>query len=106
MGTRTPHSIVVNNFLPCKGEGKAAFFSAKCWNHRYGADLIIESPTPYHDAYVVMSYWVSNPLRLAVLAAKSEDYTTPLRHNTLLKKLNLIFEIDYCSHCQNRLGIS
>eukprot|EP00112_Aurelia_sp_Birch-Aquarium-sp1_P011314 Seg238.5 transcript_id=Seg238.5/GoldUCD/mRNA.D3Y31 product="hypothetical protein" pseudo=true protein_id=Seg238.5/GoldUCD/D3Y31 len=33
-----------------------------------------------HDAQVVRSYLVSNPLRLTVLAAKSQDYTTAPQH--------------------------
>ena len=36
----------------------------------------MESATPCHDAQVVGSYQVSNPLRLTVLTAKSENYTT------------------------------
>ena len=55
-----------------KGEGELAFFSAKRWDHRNRADLI-ESATLCHDAYVVGSYRVSNPLRLTVRPAKSED---------------------------------
>ena len=40
----------------------------------------MESATPCHDVQVVGSYRASNPLRLTVLAAKSEDYTTALHH--------------------------
>ena len=54
------------------GEGEVAFFSAKRWDRRNIADLI-EPATICHDAHVMGSYWVSNPLRLVVLAAKSED---------------------------------
>ena len=61
------------------GEGEVAFFSAKRWDRRNRVDLI-ESATPCHDAQVVGSYRVSSPLRLTVLAAMSEDYTTPPQH--------------------------
>ena len=59
-----------------EGEGEVAFFRAKCWNQ---ADLI-ESLTPCHDDKVVGSYQDSNPLRLTVLAAMSEDYSTAPQH--------------------------
>ena len=59
-----------------EGEGEVAFFSAKRWDRRNRADLI-ESATPCHDAQV---YRDSNPLRLTVLAAISEDYTTAPQH--------------------------
>ena len=36
--------------------------------------------SPCHDTQVVAPYRVSNPLRLTVLAAKSEDYTTAPQH--------------------------
>ena len=49
------------------GEGEVAFFSAKCWDRRKRADLI-EAATPCHDAHVMGSYRVSNPLHLTVLA--------------------------------------
>ena len=62
-----------------EGEDEVAFFSDKCWDCRYRADLI-ESATPCHDAHVVGSYWVSNPLRLTILVAKSEDYTAAPKH--------------------------
>ena len=61
------------------GEGEVAFFSAKRWDRRNRADLI-ESATPCHDAQVVGPYWDSNPLRLTILAAMSEDYTTAPQH--------------------------
>ena len=51
------------------------FFSAKRWDRRNRVDPI-ESGTPCHDAQVVGPYRDSNPLRLTVLAAMSEDYTT------------------------------
>ena len=60
-------------------EGEVAFFSAKHWDRRNRADLI-ESATPCHDALVVGPYRDSNPLRLTVLAAMSEDYTTAPQH--------------------------
>ena len=66
------------NFLPADfgiGEGEVAFFSAKRWDRRNRADLIV-SATPCHDAHMVGSYRVSSPLHLTMLAAMSEDYTT------------------------------
>ena len=66
-----------------EGEGEVAFFSAKCWDRRNKADLI-ESATPCHDAQLVGPYRDSNPLRLTVLAAMSEDYTTALQHLQIL----------------------
>ena len=62
-----------------EGEGEVAFFSANRWNRRNRAGLI-ESATPCHDAQVVGTYRDSNPLRLTVLAAISEDYTTAPQH--------------------------
>ena len=61
------------------GEGEVAFFSAKRWDRRNRVDLI-ESATPCHDAQVVGPYQDSNPLRLTVLAAMSEDYTKATQH--------------------------
>ena len=61
------------------GEGEVAFFSAKRWDRRNTADLI-EAATPCHDAVVVGSYLVLNPLRLTILTSKSKDYTTTLQH--------------------------
>ena len=60
------------HFSNGEGEGEAAFFSAKCL-----ADLM-ESATPCHVMTLKFlgSYRVWDPLRLTVLAAKSEDYTT------------------------------
>ena len=63
-----------------EGEGDVAFFSAKCWDRRNRADLI-ESATPCHDAQVVGLYRDSNPLRLTILSAVSEDYTTASQHH-------------------------
>ena len=62
-----------------EGEGEVEFFSAKRWDRRNRADLI-ESATPCHDAQVAGLCWDSNPLRLTVLAAMSEDYTTAPQH--------------------------
>ena len=62
-----------------EGEGEVAFFSAKLWDRRNRANMI-ESATPCHDAQVVGSCRVSNPLRLTVVASKSEDYTTSPQH--------------------------
>ena len=64
-----------------EGEGEVAFFSAKRWDRRNRADLI-ESATPCHDAQVMGLYRDSNPLRLTVLAAMSEDYTTAPQHQS------------------------
>ena len=61
------------------GEGEVAFFSTKRWDRRNRVDLI-ESATPCHDAQVMGLYRDSNPLRLTVLAAMSEDYTTAPQH--------------------------
>ena len=61
-----------------EGEGEVAFFSAKRWDRRNRADLM-EPASPCHDPQVRGSYRVSNPLRLTVPAAKSEDYTTALQ---------------------------
>ena len=62
-----------------RSKGEVAFFSANHWDHRNRADLI-ESATPFRDANVAGFYQVSNTLRLTVLAAKSEDYTTEQQH--------------------------
>ena len=69
-----------------EGEGEVAFFSAKRGARRNRTDLI-ESTAPCHDAQVAGPYWVSNPARLTVLAAKSEDYITiALHHNNFTLK--------------------
>ena len=71
---------MISMILIGEGDGEVAFFSAKCWDRRNRADLI-ESATPCHDAQVVGPYRDSNPLlRLTVLAAMSEDYTTAPQH--------------------------
>ena len=65
-----------------KGEGELAVFrvfSTKRWDRRSRADLI-ESATPCHDAKLVGSYRVSNPLHLTILASKAQDYTTAPQH--------------------------
>ena len=73
---------------------KVHFFSARRWDRKNRAD-VIKSATPCHDAQVVGSYRGSNPLRLTVLAAKSEDYTTaPQRFQSLfLRRFNFNFAI-------------
>ena len=71
------NSTIIHGVLKVKGE--VAFFSAKRWDRRNRADLI-ESATPCHDAQVVGLYRDSNPLRLTILAAMSEDYTTAPQH--------------------------
>ena len=72
-----------------KGEGEVAFFSAKRWDRRNRADLI-ESATPCHDVQVVGLYRDSNPLRLTILAAMSEDYTTAPQH---LQEIALVLRL-------------
>ena len=57
----------------------AGIAAAKRWDGRNRAGLI-GSATPCHDAHVVGSYRVSNPLHLTVQTAELEDYTTPLQH--------------------------
>ena len=75
-----------------EGEGEVAFFSAKRWDRRNRADLI-ESATPCHDAQVMGLYRDSNPLRLTVLAAMSEDYTTAPQHlQTKFSSIGKCFE--------------
>ena len=65
----------IYTFKKGEGEGEVAFFSTKRWDRRSREDLI-ESTTPCHDAQMVGLYLGSNPVRLTVLATKSEDYTT------------------------------
>ena len=72
-------NIHLTSFDSCEGEGEVAFFSAKRWDRRNRADLI-ESATPCHDAQVVGLYQGLNPLRLTILTAMSEDYTTAPQH--------------------------
>ena len=72
------------------GEGEVTFFSAKRWDRRNRADLI-ESATPCHDAQVVGLYRDSNPLRLTILAAMSEDYTTAPQHLHSIRYQNITF---------------
>ena len=62
-----------------EGESEVSFVSAKRLDRSNRADLI-EPATPCHDAQVVGFCRVSSPLRLTVLAAKSEDYTTAPQH--------------------------
>ena len=69
----------MQKYIYTEGEGEVAFFSAKRWDRRNRADLI-KSATPCHDAQVVGPYQDSNPLRLTILAAMSEDYTTAPQH--------------------------
>ena len=66
-------------FIGEVSEGEVAFFSAKRWDRRNRAGLI-ESAIPRHDAQVVGLYRDSNPLRLTLLAAMSEDYTMAPQH--------------------------
>ena len=53
-------------------------FSAKRWDRR-SSEVLIESATPCHDAQVG-PHCVSNPLRLTVLTAESEDNTTAAQY--------------------------
>ena len=56
--------------------------------------MLIESATPCHDTQVMGFYRVSNPLRVTVLAAKSEDYTTVKQHLQYTTSINnLVLEI-------------
>ena len=67
--------VVIKGGTGGEGEGEVAFFNAKRWDRINRADLI-ESATPCQGAQLVGPYRDSNPLRLTVLAAKSEDYNT------------------------------
>ena len=69
------------------------FFSAKRWDRRNRAGLI-ESTAPCHNAHVVGSYQVSNPLHLTVLTAKSEDHTTAPQHLRIAEA----FTFDKCAN--------
>ena len=73
-----------------EGEGEVAFFS------RNRADLM-ESATPCHDAQVVWPYRDSNLLRLTVLAAMSEDYTTAPQHLQISRNSIISPEIEDCT---------
>ena len=67
------------NFARSEGEDEVAFFSAKRWDRRNRAALI-GSAMPCHNAQVLGLYRDSYPLRLTILAAMSEDYTTAPQH--------------------------
>ena len=74
----------IQNLNACQSKVKVkvkvnAFVSVKLWDRRNRADLV-EPATPCHDAQVVGSCRVSNPLRLTTLAAKSVDFTTAPQH--------------------------
>ena len=73
------HSNVESRNTEGEFEGEVEYFSAKCLDRRNRADLI-DSATPCHDAQVVGSHWLLNPLLLTVLTAKSEDYTIAPKH--------------------------
>ena len=85
-------------------EGEVAFFSAKRWDRRNRADLI-ESATPCHDTQVAGPYRDSNPLRLTILAAMSEDYTTAPQYlhcfigDVLMDKSGVDIIVDYSRDC-------
>ena len=68
-----------NQKIAMEGEGEVAVFGAKRWDSR-GSEALIKSATTCHDAHVVGSYRVSNPLHLTVLTAKSEEYATAPEH--------------------------
>ena len=55
----------------CDSEGAVAVFGTKHRERRNRPNLI-ESATPCDDAQVVGPYYISNALRLTVLATKSE----------------------------------
>ena len=79
--------------LPVEGEGPT--FRAKRWDGGNRADLI-ESVTPCHDTQAVRPYQDLNQLRLTILAAILEDYTTAPQHLdvtwlTWLTQFGLIF---------------
>ena len=63
-----------------EGEGEVAVLAPSAGIAEV-AKAPIESTTPCHSAPVVGPYRVSNPLRLTVLAAKSEDYTIAPQHH-------------------------
>ena len=78
----TPRQLgmqLISRNLAGEGGGEVASFCAKRWDRRNRVYLI-ESATPCHDAQVAGPYRDSNPLRLTVLAAMSEDYTTVPQH--------------------------
>ena len=82
-----------------EGEGEVAFFSAKRWDRRNRADLI-DSVTLCHDARVVGPYRDSIPLRLTVLAAMSEDYTTAPQPFLKLDNRNpQLIEMEFLNKC-------
>ena len=58
-----------------EGEGDVVVFSVKFFDRRNSLALI-ESATLCHDCQVMGLYLGLNPVRLTVLAPKSEDYTT------------------------------
>ena len=78
-----------------EGEGDVAVCSAKRWDRRNRADLI-EFVTSCHDAQVLESYRVSNPLRLTVLAPKSEDYTIVSQHLPSRRSVLLSVRLSVC----------
>ena len=51
----------------------------------------IESATPCHEAEKGRLYRASNPVRMTVLAAKSEDYTTAPPHLQIRLMMGLVF---------------
>ena len=65
-----------------------------CFDRRKELTLI-ESATPCHDAQVVGSYRVSNPLRLTVLAAVPEDYIHHGATTVIPRVLQKLFVFDY-----------
>ena len=54
---------------------KSGNFQSFVWD-RKSKKVLIKSVTPGHDAQVLSSFRVSNPLCLTALTAKSEAYTT------------------------------
>ena len=80
-----------------EGEGEVALSSAKRWDRRNGADLI-ESAAPCHDAQVMGPYRDLSPLRLTVLAAMSDDYTTAPQHLQCMSQIHKFDKVFIPNH--------
>ena len=65
------------NWIVINGEGEVA---PSAGITEIEQTYILESAIPCDDAQVVFLYQVSNPLHLAIPAAKSENYTTAPQH--------------------------
>ena len=82
-------------FLLAKVKVKLRFSVPRAGVARNRAYLI-ESETPCRDAQVVGPYRDSNALRLAVLAAMSEDYTTAPQHLQMMVNQIVKCETENC----------